>query len=158
MLFNIVEFCTYYSQNHLVIVNATDHILRMKEKDGTIVEIPSSVLPKEKLPKVYKEKAEELHTDPKKIFDGAIFINLQTEEWKVSECVYEDVCKTVGNSAFNIISMINEYHSWCHPYEQLIIVGTTLAARNFGKFGVVEPVSLEDDVIMGNKFKLYRNN
>ena len=153
MLFNIVEFCTYYSQNDLVIVNATDRILRMKEKDGTIVEIPSSVLPKGKLPKVYEEKAEELHTDPKKIFDGSIFINLKIEEWKVRKCVYDDVCKTVGNSVFDIISMINEYHSY-----DVIIVGTTPAARNFGEFGVVEPVSLKDGVIMGNKFKLYRNN
>ncbi len=153
MLFNIVEFCTYYSQNDLTIVNATDHILRMKEKDGTIVEIPSSVLPKGKLPKVYEEKAEELHADPKKIFDGSIFINLKIDEWEVRKCVYEDVCKTVGNSVFDIISMINK----CHPYDGVIIVGTMLAARNFGEFGVVEPVYIKDDVIMGNKFKLYRD-
>lgn len=153
MLFNIVAFCTYYSQDDLVIVNATDRILRMKEKDGTIVEIPSSVLPKGKLPKVYTEKAEELHEDPKKIFDGSIFINLEIEEWEVRKCVYEDVCKTVGNSVFDIISMINK----CHPYDGVIIVGTTLAARNFGEFGVVEPVYIKDDVILGNKFKLYRD-
>ncbi|MCI9421042.1 MAG: hypothetical protein HFG32_13785 [Eubacterium sp.] len=154
MLFNIVEFCTYYSQNGLVIVNATDRILRMKEKDGTIVKIPSSVLPKGKLPKVYEQMAEELHTAPKKIFDGSIFINLKIEEWEVSKCVYAEVCKTVGNSVFDIISKINE----CHPCGRAIIVGTTTAARNFGDFGVVEPVYIEDNVIMGNKFKLYKNS
>ena len=42
-----INFCTYYSQSGTVIVNATDHILRIKELDGTIVELPSSVLPKD---------------------------------------------------------------------------------------------------------------
>lgn len=158
MLFNIVDLCSYYSQNGLVIVNVTDQILRLKEKDGTVVEIPSSVLPEGETPKVYKEKSNELFGSFKKrLFDGSLFINLEIEELQVHKCVYKEFCKTIGNSVFDIISKIEEVY----PCEDVVIVGTPIAARhfgNFGHFGVVEPVYLEDGTIRYDKFKLYSDN
>lgn len=155
MLFNIVDFCSYYSQNGLVIVNVTDQILRLKEQDGTIVEIPSSVLPEGEVPKVYEEKLREMHAGfERHHFDGSIFINLKVEESEVRKCVYKEVCTTIGNSVFDIISKIRE----CYPWSSVVIVGTTVAAKNFGDFGVVEPVYLEDGTIRGDKFKLYNDN
>lgn len=147
-----IRACTYYCRSGAAIINATDHLLRLKEKDGTIVEIPSSVMPKGELPKVYKETAAELYTTPAKLFDGSIFINIKKEEYKVREFIYKDLYKTVGNSVLEIISRIREEY----PYE-VFIVASEMAARNFGELGVVEPVYLDEDegIIMNDKFKSY---
>ena len=65
-MFNTIDFCTHYSQSGTIIVNATDYILRIKELDGTIFELPSSVLP-EDIPDSYEAKAKEMGTTVKKV-------------------------------------------------------------------------------------------
>ena len=42
---DLIIFCSGRTKNNLIIVNATNHILRVKEEDGSILEIPSSVWP-----------------------------------------------------------------------------------------------------------------
>ena len=91
-MFNTIDFCTHYSQSGTVIVNATDHILRIKELDGTIVELPSSVLPKY-VPESYETKAKRMGTTIKKVCNSSLFAKVEREWMKMGDYSYREVFK-----------------------------------------------------------------
>ena len=100
-----INFCTYYSQSGTVIVNATDHILRIKELDGTIVELPSSVLPKD-VPASYETKAKEVGTTVKKVCNSSLFAKVEREWMKMGNYSYREMYKS--NGVMNIIFKIQK--------------------------------------------------
>ncbi len=59
---DLIIFCSGGgTKNNLIIVNANNHILRVKEEDGSILEIPSSVWPTDDvLRNFYKKRAQVL--------------------------------------------------------------------------------------------------
>ena len=92
-MFDTIDFCTHYSQRGIIIVNATDHILRIKELDGTIVELPSSVLPKD-IPDSYKAKAKKMRTTVKKVCDSSVFIKVEREFMRIDDYLYREVFRS----------------------------------------------------------------
>lgn len=146
-----IEFCTYRSQNGLVLVNATDHVLRIKEPDCTIIELPSSVFPQNMdIPDSYKAKAKDLGTNVKKVCDSSLFIKVEIAEMEISQCVYCEMFKSDG--VLNIIEDILKYH------DKPLIIGTRSAARAFPK-EIVEPfyINKKTCLIKADKFRTYKN-
>lgn len=149
-MFNTIDFCTHYSQSGAIIVNATNHLLRIKELDGTIVELPSSVLPKEDIPDSYEAKAKELGSSVKKLCNSSLFANVERDWLKVTKNAYREIFKSVG--VMDIICRIRKEHS--NP--STFIVGTHFAARAFpGQ--IVEPFYIEEEkyLMEVEKFKIY---
>ena len=133
-----INFCTYYSQSGTVIVNATDHILRIKELDGTIVELPSSVLPKD-VPASYETKAKEVGTTVKKVCNSSLFAKVEREWMKMGNYSYREMYKIQKES-----------------YVKTFIVGSHFAARAFpGK--IVEPFYIDEATYLmkPDKFREY---
>ncbi len=143
-----INFCTYYSQSGTVIVNATDHILRIKELDGTIVELPSSVLPKD-VPASYETKAKEVGTTVKKVCNSSLFAKVEREWMKMGNYSYREMYKS--NGVMNIIFKIQK-----ESYVKTFIVGSHFAARAFpGK--IVEPFYIDEATYLmkPDKFREY---
>lgn len=150
-MFNTIDFCTHYSQSGTVIVNATDHILRIKELDGTIVELPSSVLPKE-IPDSYEAKAKEMGTTVKKVCNSSLFAKVEREWMKMSEYSYGEIYKSDG--VMGIICEIQKEHN----HSRTFIVGTHFAARAFSG-NIVEPFYIDEATYLmeADKFRVYGN-
>lgn len=148
-MFNAIDFCTYYSQSGIIIINATDHILRIKELDGTIVELPSSVLPKD-IPDSYKAKAKEMGTTVKKVCDSSVFIKVEREWKKMGEYLYREVFKSDG--VMSIIHNIHKENKRSHTF----IVGTHFAARAFPQ-EIAEPFYIDENTYLmeSDKFRAY---
>lgn len=132
-MFKTIEFCSHYEKNGNIIVNATDHILRMQHSDGSIVEIPSSVLPKD-IPDSYKEKAKKLGTTVEEVCDSSLFIWLKKE-------------KTEINDLSNVISVISNICEE-HDYNKTFILSTHPVAVYFA-FNeepiIFEPIYIDKD-------------
>lgn len=144
---------SYYSKEGFLIVNATDKLLRLKEKDGSIVDLPSSVLPKpkSKYSKLYRQIAiQHGYNDPKNFFDSSFFINLDPVEAKVKDGVYNVWYKTLGRSCFDIFDDIENRIS-----HNAIIVGTHDAALAWPDHDVVEAIPLSNGIIRADKFRSY---
>lgn len=150
-MFNTIDFCTHYSKSGTVIVNATDHILRIKELDGTIVELPSSVLPKE-IPDSYEAKAKEMGTTVKKVCNSSLFAKVEREWMKMSEYSYREIYKSDG--VMGIICEIQKEHN----HSRTFIVGTHFAARAFSG-NIVEPFYIDEAIYLmeADKFRVYGN-
>lgn len=147
----LVTFCSYHARIGYVIVNATDQLLRMKESCG-IVEIPSSVLPS-KIPPVYKKRAAELHQNVKELCDGSLFIDMKRVEYKTS--IPYVIYKRIEVNGLPFESEILPRIKNCYPNENVIILGTRLAAKKFSEHMVFEPISLKDNIIRGDSFRSY---
>ena len=154
---DLIIFCRGRTKNNLIIVNATNHILRVKEEDGSILEIPSSVWPTDDvLRNFYKKRAQVLGLSLiylRHLLDSSLFINVQVSELEVRRFVYENQYKSVGNSAISILENITS----CYPYQDMVIVGTTVAAKTYPKY-VVTPtyIDRENNLIRCNKFMSYK--
>ena len=148
-MFNTIDFCTHYSQSGIIIVNATDHVLRIKELDGTIVELPSSVLPKD-IPDSYMVKAKEMGTTIKKVCDSSVFIKVEREWMKMGQYLYREVFRSDG--VMSIIDKIHKEHKRSHTF----IIGTHSAARAFPS-EIAEPFYIDEDsyLIESDKFRAY---
>lgn len=144
-----LEFCTHYSQKGIIIVNATDHILRIEELDGTIIELPSSVLP-ENIPDSYKAKAKDMRTTVKKLCDSSLFIKVEREWMKYGEFLYREWFKSDGVSS--IIYNIHKEHNRSKTF----IIGTHQAARAFPR-EIAEPFYIDSDnyLIESDRFRAY---
>ena len=148
-MFNTLDFCTHYSQSGIIIVNATDHILRIKELDGTIVELPSSVLPKD-IPDSYEAKAKEMGTTVKKVCNSSLFAKVDREWMKMGDYLYREIFKSDG--VMSIIDNIHKEHKRSHTF----IVGTHSAARAFPN-EIAEPFYIDEDTYLmeSDKFRAY---
>ena len=96
-----VNFCSYrFPSDKVIVVNATDRLIRMKKPDGEgIVEIPSSVLPKGEIPEAYKTRAKELDTTVEKVCDASLFIDVEREFVQTrQEFVYREKFKAKNGS------------------------------------------------------------
>lgn len=145
-----LEFCKYRSKKGIRIINTTDHILRMKELDGTMIEIPSSVLPKN-IPDSYEAKARELKTTVKEVCDSSLFIKVESE-WVDGGYVQYERFKYDEKAVFDIFRII----SGNRPYGLDFIIGTYPAARVFPNH-IIEPFYIDSNnyLIESYKFKEY---
>ena len=148
-MFSTIDFCTHYSQSGTVIVNATDHILRIKELDGTIVELPSSVLPKD-IPDSYEAKAKEMGTTVKKVCNSSLFAKVEREWMKMDKYSYREMYKSDG--VMNIVCKIQKEYNQSRTF----IVGTHVAARAFSG-NIVEPFYIDEATYLmePDKFRVY---
>lgn len=144
-----LEFCTHHSQKGIIIVNATDHILRIEELDGTIVELPSSVLP-ENIPDSYKAKAKDMRTTVRKVCDSSLFIKVEREWMQCGGFLYREVFKSHGG--IDIIYNIHKEHNRSNT----LIIGTHQAAQAFPR-EIAEPFYIDSDnyLIESDKFRSY---
>lgn len=150
-MFNTIEFCTHYSQSGTLIVNATDHILRIKELDGTIVELPSSVLPKD-IPDSYKAKAQALGTTVEKVCNSSLFAKVEREWMNIDTYLYREIYKSVG--VMDIICKIQK----AHIHSRVFIVGSHFAAKAFSGI-IVEPFYIDEATYLfkPDKFRVHGN-
>lgn len=144
-----IDFCTYYSQSGTVIVNVTDHILRIKENDGTIIELPSSVLPQD-IPDSYKVKAKKLKTTVKEVCNSSIFAKVEREWIQANKYAFREIFKS--NKVLDIVWEIQKEYS----HSNLFIVGTHIAARAFPSI-ITEPFYIDEQnyLIEADKFRFY---
>lgn len=149
-MFNTIDFCTHYSQSGTIIVNATDHVLRIKELDGTIIELPSSVLPKD-IPDSYEARAKEMGTTVKKVCNSSLFAKVEREWMKMSDYVYHEVFKSDG--VMDIILKIQKEHRHLKTF----IVGTHFAARAFSN-EIVEPFYIDEATYLMEPDKFRRSD
>ena len=122
----------------------------MKELDGTMIEIPSSVLPKN-IPDSYEAKARELKTTVKEVCDSSLFIKVE-REWFDGGYVQYETFKYDRGAVLDIFRIIKGNS----PYGLDFIIGTYLAARVFPN-DIMEPfyIDLNNYFIESYKFKEY---
>lgn len=146
-----LEFCKYHLKKGPTLINTTNHILRVKELDGAIIEIPSSVLPVN-IPDSYEAKARELKTTVREVCDSSLFIEVE-REWVDDGCYMQyERFKYDEEAVLDIFSTIRGDY----PRGLDFIIGTYPAARAFPD-RIKEPVYIDSKIylIESNKFKAY---
>lgn len=148
-----IDFCSYrFPADNIVVVNLTDQLLRMKNPDGKdIVEIPSSVLPKGRIPEAYKAKAKELGVKVKKVCDSSLFVNVERCFLESKTFIHREFFRRKnGPDGMLVDSKVYKHFGYGM---NIILVGTHNAARAYPRY-LVEAVPDDDEkgIIRCDKF------